>query len=696
MADLSVEIESKSEELKWDFLAEQTKREFDEAAQSRMDQEKVFVRAHFNVLGRYMQVQDTASEAFVQVTRPRVQTAQSMLVPILMPPGAPAWTVDCSPEPDFPGRDKMVRDMLADEVPEEEIHKQILIRAQYAADRLALKVNDGLTEANTKSKYQRLVNDACVYGSGCAIGPFVEEKKSKSITPEWEPASPFDIYPDPSARSIEDCEYVIHRSMMSAVQLRKLRKKAGFYAEAIDEVLKNSDGTYTPQWWEDQINLANGKDNNYSYKGRYEILVRYGWVSGKDLREQGRDIPADQLEEQAMMIVWTCGHKVISIRPSKLHADRIPVYIVPYQIKPLSPWGVGIPEMMFDSQDGINACERAKYDNMALSSAPQMIVDPSRVHLDQSPLEMARKKIWAIKTSEANNLGDPVQFKTIDCRFDQIQLVQDKAMAFTQEQTAIPNFLMGMAGEGVHNRTAEGATLQFNTAVTPLKSVIFNFENYFVIPFISSVANLYRMFDTDPTIQGDNKIVATGLQGVMEREALSADLLQFAQIAASNPVWAEKTDVGRIYDTLVRSKGLSSKGITIPAEVIAQQKMLEKQANDEQQLAMEKEKAAMDQKTRAETAPRDAMMEAMKNAPDNSVLKLQLNKMLMVDCGLMTPELLKAYELEETKLHIQNDAGVRKLGAEVASLGGMDEGMDVEAPMAPASGVETAPLPGGE
>ena len=679
MAEL-VENEIKPD-LKWDVIAQRTKQEFDDAALAKQSQEKIFVRAHFNTIGRYQgENTDTVSAAFVQVTRPRVQTAQAMLVPILMPPGGPAWVVDCSPEPDFPGRDMMVRDMLAQDVPEEEIHKQVLIKAQYAADRLALKVNDGLAEANTRAKYQRLVLDAGIYGAGCAIGPFVEEKKAKSITPEWQPVSPFDLYPDPSGRSVEECSYVIHRSMMSAVQLRKLRKKPGFDAAAIDEVLATSDGNYTPQWWEQQVDLANGKNTSYSYKGRYEILVRYGWISGRDLKDQGHDIPDDMLEDQTMMIVWTCGHKVISIRPSKLHADRIPVYIVPYQIKPLSPWGVGIPEMMFDSQDGVNACERAKYDNMALCSGPQMIVDPSRIHTDQTPIEQAARKIWAIKTSEVNNMGDPVRFESIDCRFDQIQLVQDKALALSQEQTAIPNMLMGMGGDGVHNRTAEGATLQYNTAITPLKSVVSNFEDHFVIPFITSVANLYRMFDSDPTIVGDTKIIATGLQGLMEREALSADLLQFAQIAGSNQVWSEKTDIGRIFDLMVRSKGLASKGITIPAEVIAQQKMLEQQAKNQDELALEQEKARNEQKTRAETAPRDAMMEAMKNAPDNSMLKIELNKMLMADCGLMTPELLKAYEIEEAKLHINNDAMARKLGSEVAALGGNDEGMDYEAP----------------
>ena len=99
----------------------------------------------------------------------------------------------------------------------------------------------------------------------------------------------------------------------------------------------------------------------------------------------------------------------------------------------------------------------------------------------------------------------------------------------------------------------------------------------------------------------------------------------------------------------------------------------------------------MEQKTRAETAPRDAMMEAMKNAPENSLLKLELNKKLMADCGLLDEKLMQAYEIEEAKLHINNDAMARKLGNEVAQMGGMDEGMAEQSPDEMA-GVE-APAP---
>jgi hypothetical protein len=244
-------------------------------------------------------------------------------------------------------------------------------------------------------------------------------------------------------------------------------------------------------------------------------------------------------------------------------------------------------------------------------------------------------------------------------------------MQFTQEQTAIPNFLMGMGGDGVHNRTAEGATLQFNTASTPMKSVIFNFENYFIVKFVDKVAKLYLMFDKDPTIQGDVRVVAKGLQGVMEREALSNDLLQFAQIASSNPAWSEKTDVDAIFRMLVRSKGLTDRGVTYSDDYIAQKKMLEQQAQGEQQLALEQQQQQMQMKTRAETAPRDALIEAMKQAPDGSILKNQLIEEVLKTYGLLTPELQSAVEASIQMEHIKNQTEAHQLGSQLT--GDMEE-----------------------
>jgi hypothetical protein len=88
----------KSEEA--DYLARKVTEEFTRYKGARIIQEKNWIRAHQNCKGVYpgdFDFGSGTSKAFVQITRPKVQTYVGMIVPILMPPGTNAWTIDPDP-----------------------------------------------------------------------------------------------------------------------------------------------------------------------------------------------------------------------------------------------------------------------------------------------------------------------------------------------------------------------------------------------------------------------------------------------------------------------------------------------------------------------------------------------------------------------------------------------------------------------
>ena len=74
----------------------------------------------------------------------------------------------------------------------------------------------------------------------------------KKLVPRIEYVSLWDFHPDPSATSIEDCEYVIQRHRMNRQQLRALIKRPYFYKEAIEECLRKSPN-YEDKYYEDTI-----------------------------------------------------------------------------------------------------------------------------------------------------------------------------------------------------------------------------------------------------------------------------------------------------------------------------------------------------------------------------------------------------------------------------------------------------------
>ena len=670
-------LEMQVEKIEPDYFAQKIDTEFSDAKAARLEQEKIFLRAHYNRKGVYDPSHSgdgTTSKSFVQVTAPRIQTAVSMVVPVLMPPGDKPYTIDATPRETIPAIAAQLAAEGADEI---QIEDAIRKEAEFRADRLGMYVDDGFVETNYSSKLQMSVLDAALYGTGILAGPFAAEKREnlgmeealkamenqdaedEKYKPEVEYCSPWDVYPDPAGRCVEDCAYVIHRNIMSVPKLRDLRGKPGFDTEAIDEVLDaNPNGNYAPEWWETTLDTVNSKPQTHGPANKFQCLIRWGWISGRDLRDCGKDVPDDLLNEQVMAAIWKIGHKVISVRVSKLHKSRIPFYFVPYRKVPNSIWGMGVAEMMFDSQDAINACERAKMDNMALASRPMAVVYPSRLHPGHRNIEMKAGKIWVVEEAEIQTSTKPVDFFTPECRLDQIEVVQRDHFQFIQEQTGIPNALMGMGGQGTHNRTAEGATLQFNAAATALKTVIYNFETYLIVPITTAMAKFYQMFSDDPKIMGDYRINARGLQGLMARENLVGDLLNLVQIIGTVPQWAERTNLDRIFDLFMRAKGMTDQNIGIPAEVVAEQKMLAAQAQGEQELAMAEAQAQMQQKQRAETAPRDAMLEVLKQAEPGPFKTEMLGKVLQA-YDLMDEQIEETLEtqkaLEGQKMLAESD-----------------------------------------
>lgn len=670
-------LEMQVEKIEPDYFAQKIDTEFNDAKAAKLDQEKIFLRAHYNMKGVYDPSYDlagTTSRAFVQVTAPRIQTAVSMIIPVLMPPGDKPYTIDATPRESIPS---IAAQLVAEGADEIAIEDAIRKEAEYRADRLAMYVDDGFVETQYASKLQMSVLDASVYGTGILAGPFAAEKREnlgmeealkalenpdaedEKYKPEVEYVSPWDVYPDPTARCVEDCGYVIHRNIMSVAKVRELRHKPGFDVEAIDEVLDATpNGNFTPEWWETTLDTVNSRQQTNGPANKFVCLIRWGWISGRDLRDCGKEVPEELLNEQVMAAIWKIGHKVISVRVSKLHKNRIPFYFVPYRKVPNSIWGMGVAEMMFDSQDAINACERAKMDNMALSAKPQPVVYPDLLMPGHRDIELRGGRIWVAERSELNDQRKPVEFLNIPSTFTEIDAVQQRHFQFIQEQTGIPNALMGMGGQGTHNRTAEGATLQFNAAATALKTVIYNFETYLIIPITTAMAKFYQMFSDDPKIMGDYRIHARGLQGLMARENLVGDLLQLVQIVGTVPQWAERTNLDRIFDIFMRAKGMTDQNIAVPSEVVAEQKMLAAQAQGEQELAMAEAQAQMQQKQRAETAPRDAMLEVLKQAEPGPFKTEMLGKVLDA-YDLMDDNIGEALEtqkaLEANKMLVESE-----------------------------------------
>lgn len=671
------------EETEVDYLGRKASEDFVIAKQARLLQEQIWIRCHQNDKGVYppdMDFGGGTSRAFVQITRPKVMNAHARLVEVLLPPGEDAWTLTPTPKPFMP---ELVSNMIAAGAPVEDINKAVVIASEKAADSMTLKTKDGLEETNWPAKLQETLLHMCLYGTSIVMGPLAVPAESDNISsrriidptvkarlesipnkeeligfglmdedrPEVEVISPFDFYPDPGSRRIEDCSYAIIRKVINKSQLLDLAKIEGFIPEAIEELVdRNPNGNWTAEWWESVINVTNSQHQMNLPNGRFVVLVRWGYLSGSDLRKAGIKVEKKELNEQVMCQMWVSGSKVIFCQPSEMYRNRLPFYVTPYSIVPHVIWGAGPAEFMMDSQDGINACERAKYDNMAISSRPQVNINVDRLAPGQDALEIRAGRIWATQDSEINQ-GRPVEFFFPPSNILEIQKVQQDAMMFSDEQTNIPRNLMGMGGEGVHNRTSSGASLQFNNAITPLKGVAFNVDTRLVTPLINDMARFYLKYSKDKSIVGDFKVTAKGVSGLMAREVASQKLSTLMATAAQNENFAKHMDMERVFDIIMRGSGLQHERLILTQDEISKR---EEAAMQQQQIAQAAGaqmqaniQAEANNKMRAETSPRDILLQTMEAVPESCVtLKLSLIKEVLISSGQLTPEAEQAISHE--------------------------------------------------
>jgi len=651
-----------------DAIASMILKEHDEFSVARMTRERIMIRSHFNTMGKYdpgVDLSGSKNTPFVKLTSPKVQAAIAMEVPILMPPGKECWDVKSPP---FPRIKKMEYDLKSKGFGITEIRKQVFEANERANAALRLKIADGLERDNWNTKLHACVIESVIYGTGIMSGPFVNEADGIKY-PHFDQHSWWSIFKDPVAKTVEECSAIHVRRVLTKYELTSLRDIPGYKKDAIDEVLSRySSGNWSPRWWETQ--LMNGDTPAGMGCGRYELIKRWGYLSGEDLIKAGAKIDESSKSNQFMVRAEVVGHKTIFLEISELHSERLPFYFSPHYAIPHSIEGIGAPEAMSDSQDSINACERGKMTNLAFVVKPPFTVQTDRLDLKRiADLEMSPGKMWPTISSEVA-AGDPVKPMKFDCHIADLDAVQARNITFAQEETGIPNFLQGLGGPGTHNRTFGGAQLQFDNAITSIKSVIFNYENYLIIPLIQKTADFFLHYDDDPDIQGDHKVIATGVQGLIARENLSNDLLQIAQIASTNPDWAKRFDPERMWGLLVTSKGLDDERITFTPEEVEErdrQAQVQKQslADASEQINAEHE-AGLNQKIKAQSSPKETMVIAMQEAPDGSQSKLMIMREVLRMNGTLTAETDAAIQVDLEHMGNSMMADSAEHGARVA------------------------------
>ena len=422
---------------------------------------------------------------------------------------------------------------------------------------------NGQTRPGWRQNCRRVIKSACTYGMGILKGPLIEQvsyKRYQSVRqpdgavvwqeqeteqeyrPYQEAVSVWEIYPDPGARIPAELRYVWQRHCMTDKEVKELINVPGFDAEKIMSYMKaHEDGdAEMPQWMTQvrELNADNSSGSNMALKHRYMLYERWGYLSGKDLRSAGVDIPEDQDLEIYPSCVWILGDTVIKAAVNPLEGVDIPYHFYPFQEDDSSFWPEGICYALRTPQACINAAIRAMQDNANLSSGPIFGINVSALAPgNEDVLRDMRAGKMFVFDQPGKSLSEAFQAVTVPSSIEH-NLQQVQFWSNVADEVSTPRFNQGDGSIKGAGETASGLSMLMGASNILLKDHVKDFDDCIVTPFIRAMFRWNMQWNPDESIKGDYEVVASGSQSLIAKEVRAQQvpaLITYLQVPHFEP-----------------------------------------------------------------------------------------------------------------------------------------------------------------
>ena len=443
--------------------------------------------------------------------------------------------------------------------------------ATTLARRMEKLIHDEIDESSGSQELRNAIFESVLLGTGIIKGPFTFNKtlhryvKNEDGTRSYQPeqvkvprlefVSAWDFYPDPNAKNIEECEYVVHRHKLNKNQLRDLLDRPFFDKEAILETLQDGPN-YRNRTFETQI--KNEDDANTYDQDRFEVLEFWGCVDKKVLEDAQIPVPEGMDDEKEMQInAWVTENRVLRMVVNPFKPYRIPYNAFPYEKNPYSFFGIGVPENMKDAQQIMNGHARMAIDNLALSGSLVFDVDESALVAGQN-MDVYPGKIFR---RQAGMPGQAIHGLKFPNTSTENMMMFDKFRQLADESTGIPSYSHGQTGVQSMTRTASGMSMLLSAANLNIKTVVKNLDDFLLKPLGEAYFQWNMQFyEGDLAIEGDLEVKATGTSSLMQKEVRSQRLTMFLQ-SVQNPAIAPFVKIPELIKELAYTLDLDPEAV---------------------------------------------------------------------------------------------------------------------------------------
>jgi hypothetical protein len=471
----------------------------------------------------------------------------------------------------------------------EEVHETIMHRlkqeAQDAARRMGDKIQDQLNEGKFYEELKNFITDFVTFPTAIIKGPVVKRRKGLQWGPDFTPivttefvreierVSPYDIYPAPSSISVND-NYLCHRHKFTRSAMAAMQGVPGVDDDKVQTIIDRfgRDGYTSFQQGDNERRVLEGKPFRAPItEGLIEVIEIWASVNGAWLKEWGMKDKTIQEDQEYEVNLWMTAGIVFKciLNPDPL--GHRPYNISSWEEVPHSFWGVALPEVMRDAQTLCNGAARSLANNMAVASGPQVEVVIDRLPDGEDLTEIYPWKIWQTTSDRTGGGQRAVNFFQPSMNADVLMSVYQQFAKQADEITGIPNYVYGSSAVSGAGRTASGLSMLMDNASKGIKQAIANIDK--IVSGIVQRLYLHNMmYDEDPYIKGDFKVVAKGAIGLIQKETLQMRRNEFL-IATANPLDSQIVGPeGRAYllRELARGLQMDTEKLVPSADSIAQ------------------------------------------------------------------------------------------------------------------------------
>jgi len=286
--------------------------------------------------------------------------------------------------------------------------------------------------------------------------------------------------------------------------------------------------------------------------------------------------------------------------------DR-PVVAFPWDVVPGRFWGRGVCEKGYNSQKALDTELRARIDALSLTIHPMMAIDATRLPRGAKPEVRPGKMI--LTNGDPREVLQPFNFGQVN----QITFAQAAALQQMVQQATGAVDSAGIAGQVNGEATAAGISMSLGAIIKRHKRTLINFQQSFLLPFVTKAAHRYMQFDPENYPVADYKFNATSTLGIIAREYEVTQLVQLLQTMQQD---------SPLYPVLIQSI-IDNMNLSNREELIAAMQQAAQPNPEAQQMAMMAQQAQL-QFQQSQTAALNAQAAESQSRAQKYAVETQL------------------------------------------------------------------------